>query len=419
MKTKRILALYIVVMFSVTIFGGWSAFAKKAEKVSLTYSIWDQNQKASLTEIANEFNKKNPNISVTIEVTPWTDYWTKMETAATGGALADILWMNGPNFQKYASNDIIEPLDSYSANDKFSFNNFPKALVDLYTYNGKKYGMPKDFDTIGLWYNKKLFDEAKLKYPDATWDWNKLLSAAKKLTNPKKGVWGFAATLDNQVGYYNLIYQNKGTVISKDGKKSGFDDPNTIAAIKYWSDMINVYKVSPDLKRMTDTDPDALFMSGKIAMKFSGSWGQQSYIQNEYAKKNINCAPLPKGKTNAVIIHGLSTVISANSAHKTEAWQFLKFMGSKQAALIMASKGGVIPAYNGTQAAWINSNKTYNLKIFIDQTKYAIPYPVSKNTSAWQDSETKYLTKIMSGAMKVVDGCKILAKEMNGYLAEE
>ncbi|MCC9850777.1 extracellular solute-binding protein, partial [Streptococcus agalactiae] len=103
----------------------------------------------------------------------------------------------------------------------------------IYNIKGEQYAIPKDYDTIGLWYNKKMFDAAGVSYPDETWDWNKLKEAAKKLTKPDGSQYGFLAPLHNQEGYYNFVYQNGGTIITKD-KKSGYDDPKTVEALKYY-----------------------------------------------------------------------------------------------------------------------------------------------------------------------------------------
>src|SRR5437868_4843700 len=78
-----------------------------AGPVKLTYTIWDTNQKSALQQMADAFHKTHPNITVEITVTPWAQYWTKLETAATGGSTSDIFWMNGPNFPKYADNGVI------------------------------------------------------------------------------------------------------------------------------------------------------------------------------------------------------------------------------------------------------------------------------------------------------------------------
>ena len=166
--------------------------AASGEKVTLTYALWDKNQMPAMEEIAKKFHEANPNIDIKIELTPNKQYWTKMEAAATGGTLPDVFWINGPRIIKYAANDVLLPITDQIKADGIDLGNYPKALVDLYTYEGQNYALPKDFDTIGLWYNKKLFDEANVPYPDETWDWNKLKEAAKKLTDEKKGIWGSA-----------------------------------------------------------------------------------------------------------------------------------------------------------------------------------------------------------------------------------
>ncbi|MGC4379337.1 sugar ABC transporter substrate-binding protein [Fictibacillus sp. Mic-4] len=386
--------------------------------VTLKYWIWDKNQLPAMQDIAKEFEKKHPKINVKIEVTPWEQYWSKLETAATGNSLPDVFWMNGPNIVKYASNHMLLPINDQIKKDNVDLSNYPKALVDLYTVEGKHYGLPKDFDTIGLWYNKKLFDEAKVPYPDETWDWAKLKEAAKKLTNPSKGVWGIAAAMENQSNYYNTIFQNGGTVISDDMKKSGYDSPETIEGLKFWTDLIKD-KVSPTQAQMTETKPNNLFESGKVAMMFAGSWMQIEFAQNDYTKDKVDVTVLPKGKKRAVVIHGLTSVISANTPHKKEAWEFVKYLGSKEAALIQAKTGTQIPAYNGTQKDWVESNKKFNLQVFIDSAKYATPLPISKDTSKWWDLETEYFKKAWGQEMRPEQAAKEVAKKMNELLSKE
>lgn len=141
--------------------GGETASSGNANQpVTLRYMIWDQNQVPAMNQIITEFKKTHANIDVKVDVTPYDQYWTKLETAVTGGSAGDVFWMNGPNIVKYASNDVLLPIDDQISADKVDLKNYPDALVALYTVNGKHYALPKDFDTIGLWYNKQLFDAA-------------------------------------------------------------------------------------------------------------------------------------------------------------------------------------------------------------------------------------------------------------------
>ncbi len=191
------------------------------EKVTLSYGIWDKNQEPAMQQIVSAFEKQNPNVKVNIELTANADYWTKLQTAASAGTAPDVFWMNGPNFQLYASNGQLAPLDNVKTSD------YPKGLVDLYTYNGKVYGAPKDFDTIGVWYNKKLFDAAGVAYPKAGWTWDDFTADAKALTGKTPGTFGIAAPPYGQENFYDTMAQAGGYVVSPDGKKSGYDDPKT------------------------------------------------------------------------------------------------------------------------------------------------------------------------------------------------
>jgi multiple sugar transport system substrate-binding protein len=385
---------------------------------TLSYAVWDKNQVPAMEQIAAAFTKTHPDIKVNVQLTPWETYWTKLKAAATGGAAPDVFWMNGPNFQLYATNGVIRPLDADIAADKTDLGVYPKALVDLYTVGGKHYGLPKDFDTVGLWYNKQLFDAAGVKYPDGAWTWDDFNAAAAKLTDKAKGQFAIAANLSSAQEYqYNTIFQAGGYVISPDGKTSGYADPNTIAGLKFWTDLVHNGQ-SPDLKTMTDTAPLNLFEAGKTAMYYGGSWDAGEFAANDYTKSKVDVAPLPKGKKQATVIHGLANVVSAKTAHPKQAWQFVQFLGSKDAAGILV-KAGTIPAYNGTQGDWVQAHPEMHLQIFLDELAYAVPYPVSRNTPAWQDLETKYLTPAWDGQADVTKAANDLAKAMDDELAKE
>ncbi len=383
------------------------------KKVEITYGFWDMKQVPAIEEIIKLFNEKHPNISVKTEITPYKQYFQKLETAATGGALPDVLWMNGPRIVQFAGGNVLQPLSELIEEEGYDLNNYPKSLIDLYSYDGKVFGIPKDYDTTGLWYNKKIFDEAGIPYPDESWDWDKLKEVARELTNKDKGVWGYSATMGNQNGYYDFIWQNGGYIISEDGKSVGFDQPEAIEALKYNISFIEE-GLSPTQAQMTETAPSELFSSGKIAMMFDGPWMVPEYKKNP----DLDVAVAPQGKKRAVSIHGLANVISANTKHKDAAWQFVQFLGSKEAAEVYANTGTVIPAYNGTQDAWIQSVPELNLQAFIDGAEYSYPLPSLKNTGEIWQYETDILKKAWSGEASVEDAVEELAKKANEALSK-
>lgn len=383
--------------------------------VTLSYAIWDENQKPAMEDIAAAFEKENPNVTIDIQVTPYKEYFTKLQTAATGGSAADVFWMNGPNFQLYASNGQLAPLDDAGVDAA----DYPQGLIDLYTFDGTLYGAPKDFDTVALWYNKELFDAAGVEYPTAGWTWDDFTAAAAALTDPATGQFGVAASQYGQENFYNSIAQAGGEVISADGTESGYGSPEALAGIELWTDLIEAGS-SPTAQQMTDTNPEDFFLSGKVAMFQNGSWAAIAYADNADIADKVDVAPLPEGpEGNQSVIHGVGNVANAKSPHVAEAKAFAAFASGEQAAKIQAESGTVIPAFDGTQQAWVDALEQYDLQVYIDALDTAVPYPVSKNTSAWTSIESEVLSQVWSGAVTPEEGLKDLAEQMQTALDAE
>src|SRR5699024_10440197 len=101
--------------------------------------------------------------------------------------------------------------------------------------------------------------------------WNDMVATAKKLTDKRKGIYGVAAPLDFQTTYYNTIFAADGYILNEDKTKTGYSDPNTQKGIQCWIDLIND-GISPTLAQTTETLPDAMFESEKLAMCWAGSY---------------------------------------------------------------------------------------------------------------------------------------------------
>ena len=397
-----------------------STGSKSSEgSVTLSYGVWDETQVPAMKEIVAQFHQAHPNINVRIEVTPWDSYWTKLKTAATGGSAPDVFWMTIDSFKLYANGGVLMPLDELIKRDHVDMNSYAKSAVDGFNWKGQNFGIPKDIDSHGLFYNKKLFTDAGVEFPNSSWTWSDLTNAAKKLTNKDKGVYGIAAPLADESGYYVTIPQAGGYVISPDGKKSGFDDPATIKGIQFWTDLINKYHVSPTLQQMTDTDPLAMFTSGKVAMYYGGSWDPVAIAAVPYAKANVDVAPLPMGVNRTFFASSLGNVIFGKTSHPKEAWEFVKFLGSKGAADIQAKTGTVIPAYKGQETAYARSMPQLHLQVFIDQLPYAKTFPSSVDSAVWRDFAIKEFASAWTGQEPVAQVAKRVAEQMNAALAKE
>lgn len=387
----------------------------KNEKATITYAIWDTNQESGMKKMASEFEKENPNIKVNVEVTPWDQYWTKLDAAATGESLPDVFWMHSNEAYRYMSNDILLDLTE-STKDNIDLAKFPKEITELYSLNDKQYAIPKDIDTIGLWYNKVLFDEAGIEYPNENWTWDDLLKAAKKITNTDKGIYGIAAPNNGHEGYWNFVYQNGGEMLNDSRNKSEITNPATREALQFYTDLIVKEKVSPSIDQLAENKPVSFMQSGRLGMGLFGSWMLADFKSNEYMVKNTDVAVLPKGKQRASVYNGLGNAVSATTKNKEAATKFVEFLGSEKANLISAEEGSAIPAYSGTADKWVESAKDFNVKAYIDMMDYSVIRPFSKETIKVETIETDNLSELFNGKKSVNEVTDKIATEVDAVL---
>ena len=387
----------------------------------LSIAIWDEGQRPGLQKIVDEWSEQS-GVKATIQVVDWNNYWTLLEAGATGGELPDVFWMHSNVAQKYMENDLLLDLtDKIAESDKIDMSNYYEGIVNLYQSNGKQYAVPKDIDTIALWYNKTIFDEMGVAYPDDTWTWDDFADAAAKLTNDEH--WGFAlAPGNNQEGYYNTIYSMGGYVISDDKKTSGMDDPNSIKGVKLFTDMIAAGSC-PDLATVSETDPNELLCAGKTAMAINGSWMLAGYRDNEYAAANCDIAVLPYTKDpsdRVSIYNGLGWAASANTKNPDAAWSLIEYLGTKEAQIKQAELGVTMAAYKGVSDEWVNSVDCFNLDGHMQMLNAKLVFrPYSKYTTVWEDMQTEKFKEAWTGDKDTAEVCKDIAAEMNATLAEE
>lgn len=388
------------------------------EVVTISYACWDSNQAELLKTIAGEFEKENPNIKIDIQVNGWADYWTALEAAGTGGSLPDTFWMHSNNIYYYGSNDQLMDLTEYIAgSDKVDLANYPQGLDDIYNIDGKQYAIPKDYDTIALWYNKTLFDEAGISYPDDTWKWDDLKKAAKKLTKNDGSQYGFCAGLHNQEGYYNFVYQNGGEIIT-DSKKSGYAEDATVEGIKEYFSFIEE-GLSPEI--YDDQARAEAIENGLCAMGLFGSWNLSGFAASDFMKENFDCAVLPMSNNGgkSSIFNGLGNAIAANTKHPEEAWKWVEYLSSKEVQERQAELGIAISAFNGTAEKFAQAYPQFNTKCYIDMVEYAQIRPYSNQTSIWEDKAYELLKDAYAGKQDVKEACQKVANMMDEAIAAE
>ena len=389
--------------------------------VDLTFQIWDVFQRDGMQAMCDAYTALHPEVTIEVQVTSWDEYWTKLEAATMAKQAPDIFWMHTNEILKYADNDKL--VDCSEIVDKSHFSDI--SLANASGSDGTLYAVPKDRDTVGLVYNKEMFDAAGVSYPDDTWTWDTLVEASQKIYDAT-GYYGYMAYGDDQLGYWNFVYQAGGSILTEDKTRANFTDPATEMAMDFY---IGLQKNDwcPNQTYFAETSPGTAFFSGKGAMFLEGDWNILPELQNYpdmVGKWDV--AVLPKcpnplsGDGRATISNGLSYATTKTNKHLDVVMDVLKFFGSAEGQQIQGESGAAIPAYIGMEDSWVGCFDQYPVGItcFIDMFDYCVQSVNNAARPAWKTPVSDTLLKIYTGQLTLEDGLEQMQEIVDTASAE-
>ena len=421
--TKRIIALVLACVLALAL----TACGKGGKSDgNLTMQIWDNSQRESMQALADAYHELNPDVTIEVQVTSWDEYWTKLEAAAGSGNLPDIFWMHTNYILLYADNGMLADVTDLYDDDTYSHYS-EVSIANTLGSDGRMYGVPKDKDTVCLVYNKEMFDAAGVSYPDENWTWDDLTSASQAIYDAT-GKYGYMAYADEQLGYWNFVYQNGGYILNDDKTAAGFDNPATIDAMKFYIGL-QQNDWCPTQTYFAETAPGNAFFSEQGAMFFEGTWNLLYEMKNyPEMQGKWDVAVLPKcpnpasGDGRATISNGLCYATSADNADDEIIMGFLKWLGTEEAQQIHSSYGAAISGYEGTEQAWIDAFDQFdyrlNVEACIDMFDYSIQSVNDATRPNWKSKVSDELLKIYSGELGVDEGLANMNTIVNDAIAE-
>ena len=196
-------------------FLGCGKIASEDGVVPVKVAFWGSPEEIEIiTGIIEKWQPGHPNVKVILEHSPYTGYDSKILTRIAGGAAPDVIATEVDYFVTFASKGVLANLTPYAEKDAdFSDKDFFPRIKDRFTVDGKLYAVPRDVAPFAcIFYNKKLFDEAGIPYPEDDWTWDDLLRIARQLTKKDEngrviqyGFWGWA--------WQNFLYGNGGQLV--------------------------------------------------------------------------------------------------------------------------------------------------------------------------------------------------------------
>ena len=298
------------------------------------------NEKQLLEQVLHQFEAKHPNIKVKYE-TINDQYMDVIKTRLIGDAAPDIFYLDSleaPMLMKYG---VLEPLNPYITKE-FDIADFQPSLLKAFQVGGQTYGLPKDFSSLALYYDKKAFQEAGIRAPKT---WEKLRNFSKKLTIHKNGRierYGFGLSPELSRQYFMMTAYG-GSLVDKKGN-AAFANPNNLKGLQLIIDQYRKDKTSAQPSDVGASSGSEMFGQGKAAMVLEGSWAIP-YLKDTFPKLEFATAEVPKvnGKKRTMA-YTVAYVMNKKTKHKDAAWQVMSYLTGKEGMKAWAKEGLVLPA---------------------------------------------------------------------------
>ena len=371
----------------------------------IDYWLWDTSQLPAYQQCADLFEQEHPEYTVNITQTGWGDYWQRLTAGFLADTGPDVFVNHVSRYPQYADLDVLLPLDEQEATADQDAADYAEGLTDIWTgSDGHRYGSPKDWDTIAMFYNNQYLEDGGVSPEElGSLEWNpedggSFEATVAHLTVYSNGVRGDEPGFDkDNVAVYGLGLSDAGGGTSGQGQWSGFANANGWEATNapMWGTEYNYD--DPQLHETLDwyfglsekgympkfgqfnEDEGTLqqLMSGSVAVVTDGSWMIPAYAGAENV--DVGTARLPAGPNGEApsMINGLADSISADTENPEGSAQWVAFLGSQQCQSVVAEAAVVFPArvdsVGRTEEIW--SEQGINTEAFTgpvddDQTFY-------------------------------------------------
>ncbi|MGA9363736.1 MAG: sugar ABC transporter substrate-binding protein [Bacteroidota bacterium] len=358
------------------VFGLFTYLSADDPEKYLIFGTWGTPQEVeSFQYLVNLYNAtRSPKHKVKLFHPENVSYDQRLLVQAAAGNLPDVMHLHNENIQAFVQKGLIQDLTPFVQQDtSFHLDAFFPNLVKTCTINNRLYGIPHNFSTLVLYYNKDHFDAEGLSYPDSTWDWNTLLHAAIKLTKRDRN--GNVIRYGCNIGIilFTLFQQNGGNLLNESLDRCVIASPESAGALQFLNDLSEKYHVTWN-SLATGIQWDDMFAGGRCSMLTNGRWAAAWYAKY-MPQKSMDIAPLPRGKYRVGGIATHMMTISASSKKKAEAWEFIKFLVGKEGQIEVSNDGNNIPALREVAESdlFLKNKNTplLNNRVFLDEVQYA------------------------------------------------
>ncbi|MDM5282275.1 ABC transporter substrate-binding protein [Peribacillus frigoritolerans] len=378
MKKWLLVSISLLLMFA-------AVGCSKSESVNSdgkkTITMWvhisDENEEGKVYKKRVEAFNKNyapDNIKAKIEFIPRSGngggYEDKVNAALTTSTLPDVITLDGPNTAAYAKSGVIAPLDEYVKDQE----DLLPSIKQQGTYRDKLYAIGVSESSVGIYYNKRMLQEAgvdlnTLPTVDNPWTWDQFLALCKTLKDKydKPAIDMQLQSKDEMLTYAltPFVWSADGDIISKDGKKAEgvFNKKPTVEALTFIQTMLKEgYTTRTPVKQAFETE--------KYPMKFSGVWTVTD-MKTNYQKVDYGVIPYPVSpKTKKLVSPSGSWQFAMTQTSENKEWaaKLVDWMTNKDSNVELSRTIAALPVRYSSEKV-MAKEFSVQMNVFLKQLK--------------------------------------------------
>lgn len=361
--------------------------ARSGAKVQLVYRDWRTDWFPPMVQqMLDEFHATHPNIRVYYNLDPENNEFEEKSLADLQAGTAPDVFQGCCSFLPiWAQKGYLLDLRPYAQADldRATIEDWdPVQYKSFFTRDGRQYALPKYHGALALYYNKDVFDQARVDYPSDSWTHDDYLAAMKRVAqnrnkDGKPSLWGSMIDIWWERLQVHVNAWGGRFVDPNDPTKSRMADPAALQAMEWirarmWDD-----KVMATALDVQNKGTQEAFAAGRLAMVEDGSWSLKAILTN--ANFRVGLAPFPAGPARRATLATTDGFgIYAGTKHPDAAWELLKFLISKEYGRAMAKAQFLQPARASLVDEWIQFVRSE----FPDKTK-------DLNIAAFADGQRK------------------------------
>ena len=379
---------------------------EEKEKITMWHALAD-NELDIFQKYVEEYNAQSEQTEVELVYTPADEYIKQLTIGNIAGDMADMVMMDNCYTSEFASTGVLEDLSAYY--NEWDESQMLDGPMQSVTYEGGIYGLPYACNTIALFYNVDMLEDAGVEVP-TTWD--ELVVAAAKLTTDEHTGFAFCGAKTGEGAFQVYPFLNQaGADINT------LDSEGAIAAVDMLGSMVEAGSASKEVMNWSQADLEKQFAAENVAMIIEGVW-QIAQLREDAPDLNWDVAkiPIPEGGTEATALGGENICVTSG-ANTEGCWDFLSWICSKEISPQLCKDMSRFSARSDVDnEEWFSEDE--QTLFFANYMKYTAARVHPRWSECASAFEVAY-QKVFSGEASAADAMKEAQAEIDTINAEE